>query len=96
MIYSYIFSIFILFTFHATLNSLLHKKCYIYRISHGHSNKSNKDDLSFDDDKTKPVGSNKKLTSVWRYLIGEQVFNTKIENSKTIRNTSDSVIGWLI
>ncbi|XP_050529538.1 uncharacterized protein LOC126899057 isoform X2 [Daktulosphaira vitifoliae] len=46
-------------------------------------------------DKTKPVGSNIKLTSVWRYLIGDQIFNPKAGRSKTDENPSESVIGIL-
>lgn len=55
--------------------------------------KSTKDDSSIDDDKMKPGGSNKKLTSMWRYFIGDQAFNNKTGNSKMNKNTSESVIG---
>jgi len=52
--------------------------------------KSSKDDSSIGDDKTKP---NKKLTSMWRYFIGDQAFSNKTGNSKTNMDTSESVIG---
>jgi len=55
--------------------------------------KSNKDDSSIGDDKTKLGGPNKKLTSMWRYFIGDQAFSNKTGNSKTNMDTSESVIG---
>lgn len=55
--------------------------------------KSSKDDSSIGDDRTKPGGPNKKFTSMWRYFIGDQAFNNKTGNSKTNKNTSESVIG---
>lgn len=58
------------------------------------SNKLNKDESVLgSDDKTKLMGPNKKLTTMWRYFIGDQAFSAKPGNSKTNKNTSESVIG---
>lgn len=73
-------------------------KCVICRINscHGNANQSEKGKSGLAYNEIKPLESHKKLTSVWRYLIGEQVFNTKIENLQSSANTSDSVIGKLL
>jgi len=55
--------------------------------------KSSQEDSSIGDGKTKLGGSNKKLTSMWRYLIGDQAFSNKSDNSKMNKNSSESVIG---
>ena len=58
--------------------------------------KSNKDEsnAAADDDKTKPHAvPNKTLTTMWRYLVGDQAFNAKTGNSKANKNAPESVIG---
>lgn len=55
--------------------------------------KLSKDDSSVGDDKTKMGGPNKKLTSMWRYFIGDQAFSNKTGNSKMNMNSNESVIG---
>lgn len=60
---------------------------------HVDSSKFNKDESSNGDDKTKTIGPNKKLTTMWRYFIGDQAFSTKAGNSKMNKNTSESVLG---
>lgn len=60
---------------------------------HVDSSKLNKDESSINDDKTKTIGSNKKLTTMWRYFIGDQAFNAKTGNSKMNKNTTESVLG---
>lgn len=76
------------------------KLCYgdlfVFRMDkyHCESNKSNKDEPCSGDDKTKLLGSNKKLTTMWRYIVGDQGYgSTKTGNSKTNKNTAESVIG---
>lgn len=54
---------------------------------------SSQEDSSIGDDKTKLGGPNKKFTSMWRYLIGDQAFSNKTENSKMNKNANESVIG---
>lgn len=68
---------------------------WIYRMNKYHvdSSKSYKDESIVGDDKSKPIGPNKKLTTMWRYIIGDQAFSTKTGNSKMNKITSESVIG---
>uniref|UniRef100_A0A2S2NSK1 Uncharacterized protein n=1 Tax=Schizaphis graminum TaxID=13262 RepID=A0A2S2NSK1_SCHGA len=76
----------------AAESDYLHHPHYVSEMN---KYKSSKDDSSIGDDRTKPGGPNKKFTSMWRYFIGDQAFNNKTGNSKTNKNTSESVIGIL-